>query len=229
MKKLLTSMMVLAAALSASAQNFTITDGNGTAYHDGDEVIVGYYRNQGSNYFWNPELTVKINKATLFGKSTLTMTAEASVADFAQFCAVEPCEQLGADPVVKTGSYSEGQTVALMLDAVRKPLPAEPVVVDLTVTDTRETVNLKVKFLPMSADEAGIDAPEAAPASTIRINGRSVSYHLNSAARFTLYNISGRPVVDRHISGSGSIDLGSYPAGVYVYRCSNATGKIVLR
>lgn len=240
MKKLFTTLMVLAAALTASAQNFIVTgvqnkDGEPVEIANGDVLNIapekGSTTRPGGPYFtWNPSLNVKVVTPTtsMLNLSTLTVTVSASVDNMVQFCAFDKmCKSVGTEAVSKSGECAKGASQALEIEILNKEMPAEGVDIKVTVTDSKETVEFTVHC--MTTDEAGISAPEASAENTIAISGRTVRYHLAETANFTLYNISGRAVVSRRIGGSGTLNLESFPAGVYVYRCGTATGKLLLR
>lgn len=244
MKKLLTSMMVLAAAFTAAAQDFTVTGLDNATYADGDEVNIGYVTSSfGPGFYdWNPELTVTINQVSgITGQCNLTVTAELAedskqyAGNFAQFCSTmtqtgedEPsCTPLESTAVTKTGSFALNSRVDLGIEALIKALPATPVKVNVTISSSAQTVNLTVNFL--LSEQTGIDAPEVS-ANSVTALGRTVNYNLIAPAQFTLYNISGRAMVNRRLAaGTGSMDLAGLPAGVYVYRCGELTGKLLLK
>lgn len=227
MKKIFTSLMILSAALSASAQNFTVGTPDGKTYADGDVINLGYTV-AGGFYIWNPELQVTVNSATsvISGQSAFTVTVSASAPNQVQFCGLDQnCVTIGADPASKTGRYGEGATFPLEVDIKTFANLTAPVESTITITDTKETVTLTVNFLP--TEQAGISETSAA-ANTLKFSGRTLHFSMESTANFSLYNISGRQVVSRSISGTGSLNLSAFPAGVYVYRCGSLTGKVLL-
>lgn len=230
MKKIFTSLMVLAAAFTASAQNFTVTGVDDVTYSDGDVINIGYTAGTRPNTIvWNPELIVHVDKATsaLTGKSAFTVSAVADVAGYVQFCGLNgQCQMIGGTTVSKNGSYGAGEIIPLEIDiAASKSVIPEPIEVKLTITDGTQTTNLTLNFL--TSEQAGIEAPELAE-SAVRISGRTLTYNVSSAENLTLFNISGRAVLSRTVSGTGSISLDGLPAGVYVYRMASATGKLLV-
>lgn len=233
MKKLFTSMLVLAAALCASAQDFTLTGADGVEYHDGDVVNVGYTPGRRPNTgTWDPELMVTINKVSAISqkaqlKVTANLVGTPEGFTFAQFCGLDgQCAILTAEPTTKTQSYALNAVAPLEIDAVNKPVADAPVEIKVTVATPSQTLSLTLNFL--AEEKAGIDNVETS-APAISLSGRVVHYNLPMvASQFTLYNISGRQVVNRTVSGVGSLNLGGFPAGVYVYRCGALTGKLLL-
>ena len=62
--------------------------------------------------------------------------------------------------------------------------------------------------------------------------GNVLSYDLPSASSLNVYSLSGKVVVNKTVSGNGSISLANLPKGIYVYKISgkiNKTAKIVIR
>lgn len=222
MKKLFTSLMVLAAALTASAQNFTVTGVDDATYTDGDVITVGPSVPRPGKFAWNPELIVHMSKA-----GNLTVTAEASVADIVQFCGLDgQCAMLGASGKEKQKWYGAGDICPLEIDiSAKNELIAQPVEVKVVITDGEQTMNLTLNFV---SESAGIDAPAAATQS-LTVSHRVLNYSVEGAVQLAVYNISGRAVVNRRVSATGSLNLAALPAGVYVYRLGNTTGKFLLR
>lgn len=226
MQKIFTSILLMAAALTAAAQNFTVTTPDGKTHADGDVINVGY-EFDGEYYDWLPELSVNINKATsaITGKSAFTVTATASRPDIVQFCGLTGACDILRPTVTKSNTYAAGAKFPLSIDIVESPaMIPEAIETKIEITDGVQTIKLTVNF---TTEQAGINAPATA-ANTVKFIGRTLHYSLESATSITLYNISGRPVISRSLSGTGSLNLSNIPAGVYVYRCGLSTGKVVL-
>ncbi len=232
MKKLFTSLTLFGAAVfGVSAQNFTVTGVDDVAYADGDVVNVGYTPSVvPGRYNWDPELVVHVNQATsaITGNSKFTVSVSANVDGKIQFCGLDgQCQMVTTAGVSKTGSYMAGSFIPLIIDiANERQMPAEPYVAKVTVTDGVETVNLTVSFNP--EPQAGLATAEVA-GSSIRVSNRTLHYTVDGTEGLTLYNISGRSVVNRTVSGTGSINLSGVPAGIYVYRFGALTGKVLVR
>ena len=68
MKKIFTSFICLAAALVASAQNFTVTGIDGVTYNDGDVVNIGYTAGQlPGKHNWDPEFAISVRPQSAHG------------------------------------------------------------------------------------------------------------------------------------------------------------------
>lgn len=220
MKLFFTSLVMFCGALMASAQNFTVSSSHGPVAN-GATIDCGYFEDDGE-FIWDPELKLQTNKA-----GTYSVTASASVPDVVQFCGLaEQCKMLSAEPFTRSKEYSADRTVLMQIDMERYEKITQPVVVDVTVTDGTETVSFTVNFL--TTENAGINAVKV-PAGNLSFSGRNLSYNLSSPESFTLYNIGGRQVYNRVLSTNGNIYLGNIPAGVYVYRCGNQTGKVIIK
>ncbi|MDE6513578.1 MAG: T9SS type A sorting domain-containing protein [Muribaculaceae bacterium] len=223
MNKIFTSLLMLGAAFAASAQNFTVSSVDGPVAN-GATLSVGYdYNSEWDMYDWDPELTIHANKA-----GTYTISATASESGVVQFCGFTGQCTILKPSASRSASISAGQEVPMQLDIKGAfELLSKPVSLEVTVTDGSETVKFTVNFVNEDRS-AGITAPAKA-AGTLRFAGRTLNFSLENAATFTLYNISGRQVMSRALNGTGSVNLSAIPAGVYVYRCGTATGKVIIK
>lgn len=223
MKKIFTSMLLMAAAVVASAQNFTVTAFDGTrTLKDGDVIECGYEEGEYFGNVWNPEINVECNKDL-----TLTVTANAPGGHKIQFCGLGQCVQLMGSPITRTKACISGQKEAMGLE-ILSGMIIDPVDATLKITDGTETVNITVTFRPESQEELGI-ANVAADGINIAVQGRTLNFDTTAPANLTLYTISGQSAISRRISGHGSLSLSHLPAGVYIYRADKKTGKFILR
>ena len=210
--------MMFCGALLASAQNFTVSSSKGPVAN-GASIDCGYIEDDGE-YIWDPELTLHTQK-----DGTYTITATANVPNLVQFCAITGvCKKVDGTET-RSGNISANRNIPLQLDIDEYNVIAQPVILDVTVTDGSETIAFTVNFL---TSEAGISDVKV-PSGNLRFTGRNFSYALNASEAFTLYNISGRQVYHRMLTANGNIYLGNIPAGVYVYRCGNQTGKVIIK
>lgn len=223
MKKIFTSMLLMAAAVVASAQNFTVTAFDGTrTLKDGDVIECGYEEGL-FGLTWDPAIEVLCNK-----NLTLTVTANAPAGNKIQFCGITGnCAMLSGTPETRSNAYSEGDKVPMQLDIMSGNI-VYPVDATLKITDGTETVNITVTFSPKAQEELSI-ADVAADGVKIALKGRTLNYNADSATDLTLYTISGQSAISRRISGHGSLSLTNLPAGVYIYRAGKKTGKFILR
>lgn len=227
MKKIFTSLFLMATAMIATAQNFTVTAFNGTkTLKDGDVIECGYEEPFPGWIQWDPTIVVTCNK-----NLTLTVTADAEpIAEGAiQICGISGlCQRLNGTPETRSNVYNAGDKVPMQLDIQNGGNVVEPANATLKITDGTETVNITVTFVGEPQEELAISSV-AAKGTQIRVNGRTLHFTADNAANLTLYTISGQSAISRRISGTGSINLTNLPAGVYIYRAGNKTGKIILR
>ncbi len=224
MKKLFTSMLMMAAAMVATAQNFTVTAFNGTkTLKDGDVIECGYEEGMFGNT-WDPAIDVVCNK-----NLTLTVTANAPAGNRIQFCGLSGnCSMLTGAAETRSNTYTEGTTVPMQLDIMNGDLD-EPVNATLKITDGTETVNITVTFMPEAQEDLASIGNVAAKGILVSAKGRTLNFSADRAADLTLYTISGQAAITRRINGQGSLNLNHLPAGVYIYRAGNKTGKLILR
>lgn len=227
MKKIFTSLFLMATAMVATAQNFTVTAFEGTkTLKDGDVIECGYEESPyGFGYVWDPSIVVTCNKSL-----TLTVTADAEqpAEGAVQFCGITGnCARLTGTPETRSNTYQAGDKVDMQLDIVGGNV-VEPVNATLKITDGQETVNITVTFVSEAQEELAISSV-AAKGTQVSVSGRTLHFVSDSAADITLYTISGQSALSRRLNGSGSINLSNLPAGVYIYRAGNKTGKIILR
>lgn len=217
----------MATALVATAQNFSVTAFEGTkTLKDGDVIECGYEENPlGADYGynWDPTIVVTCNK-----NLTLTVTADAPAGNKISFCGISgQCVMLTGTPETRSNVYNTGDKVPMQLDITNGNV-VEPVNATLKITDGQETVNITVTFVGEAQEELAINTV-AAKGVQISATGRTLRFVADNATDITLYTISGQSAVSRRISGSGSLNLSHLPAGVYIYRAGNKTGKIILR
>lgn len=223
MKKILTSLLMMAATLVASAQNFTVTAFGNQPVANGDNVKCGWTQNLGFANIYNPELMVHLQK-----NATITVTANGAPVDGvnAQFCGITgQCVQLTGTPVTRSGKYSAGDAVKLEVDVMMKKV-IRPLPVEVTVTDGLDVIKFTVTFV---ADEQTSIAEVGNGGNWLKVNGRTLAYGVEGSSQLTLYTIAGQTALSRSVSGNGSISLSGVPAGVYIYRLADKTGKIVVK
>ena len=89
---------------------------------------------------------------------------------------------------------------------------------------------LTINFSNRSAEEVGGVDNVAVNGEFVRLEGgNSLSYSVNGKEHLEVYSILGTRLVDRAISGHGSVDLNGLGRGVYIYRAGRISGKIVVK
>lgn len=232
MKKIFTSMVLMAAAIVASAQNYTVTAfGDETPLTNGQVITCGWhnpYPEAPMFREYNPELTVTAHK-----QITIMVTASGHAVDGlnAQICGFGGCKPLLNDEkIFDTKVLQAGQKFDLQLDvtdmAGLELTETLPVTVKISDGQSAEEMVLTINFV--GEEQASIKGANIA-ATSVRVQGRTLHYNSDNAAELTLYTISGQSAISRRISGQGSVNLSALPAGVYIYRAGNKTGKLILR
>lgn len=90
-------------------------------------------------------------------------------------------------------------------------------------------ITLEVVYVIRPAGESGI-ANVTAGGDYVRLeSGNTLSFNFSDATRLEVYSILGNRLIDRKVSGNGSVSLGNLGRGVYVYRAGRLTGKIVVK
>lgn len=73
---------------------------------------------------------------------------------------------------------------------------------------------------------AGVEGIEVC-ADSVVFHGNSLSYDLAQASQLSLYSLSGKTVLTRGVSGSGSVSLDGLSKGIYLYRLTGKNGKVI--
>ncbi len=74
--------------------------------------------------------------------------------------------------------------------------------------------------------ENGASITEVKTADTLKAVAGGLSFNAETATQLYVTNILGVNVCNRQVSGEGTVAL---PAGLYVYRFGNKTGKIYVK
>ena len=78
---------------------------------------------------------------------------------------------------------------------------------------------------------AGVNSVSA-DVNKISVSGKSLKYTVDKASKLSVFSLSGRTVIERQVSGTGSISLENLPGGVYLYRLNGnkvKAGKFVIK
>ena len=63
--------------------------------------------------------------------------------------------------------------------------------------------------------------------NSVVFKGNSLSYDVNGASQLSVYSLSGKTVINKSVSGNGSVSLEGLSKGVYMYRLTGKNGKTV--
>lgn len=239
MNKLFTSLAALSVALSMSAEvpqllHDNVVLANGATYEVGYEAVT------------YGTFTMYTTDAHLFAKcsnnANIAVVISADKSGI-QFCAWDNCEQITpgeGNAVTKKGSLVADVATDLKIErTTTSTVPTEEITVTVTaydVTAPNETTTVTVKFMPEDAEtvaarqgSAAISAVAAAANFVKMTAARTLAYRLPAATTLAIYNISGVKVVERTLSGEGTLALDRLPRGIYVYQAAGLTGKLLVK
>ena len=231
-KLLLVSLSILSAfsALSAKELKFSVGENavaNGGVYEFSGYTVYSYTSTQ-DEVFIDPEVYL-VSDVT--GDVSIKTTANYPV----QVCIGGQCT---ADEIIEKNNlpFSANKKENLLLDCsvyVNKGdeivLPAIEVLVEAWYSNDPATVYSFT--LKMGDVNAGVN-DIVKDKNAVKVVGKTLSYNLNAASLVSLYNLAGSAVGSFKVNGSGSLNLESLPAGIYLYRIEGAareTGKFIIR
>lgn len=86
----------------------------------------------------------------------------------------------------------------------------------------------------MTVEMGNVAAVETIGANmnNIIVKGKNLLYDVNGASNLCVYSLSGRSLINKNVSGNGTVSLESLPAGIYLYRLNGKTrktGKFIIR
>lgn len=73
---------------------------------------------------------------------------------------------------------------------------------------------------------AGVEGIEA-DLDTVTFNGNVLSYDLTQVCNLNVYSLSGKMVINKEVSGHGTINMDSLSKGIYLYRLTGKNGKVI--
>lgn len=229
MKKLLLSAILIAGAtFGASAQLSFVFDGetveSGSTVKWLEYETYPYGKNK-TEIFIKPELFLNSAKA---GNVNISTKSNYDV----QVCIGGQCE--AATSVVKENiPFQANKPEDLLIDcSIYVSNDEELVVPEIKVdilasyTDGSSPVTLT---LIMGSENAGVEGV-AVDAARVAVSGKTLHYTVDKTSNLSVYSLSGRAIVNRQVSGKGSISLENLPAGVYLYRVAGGkAGKFVIK
>lgn len=246
MNKIFTSILALACLGIADASALTLTY-DGQPVKDGDEITLGYTP-VGPLAEWNPSFY-----ATGTPGSNLVVSIAATPADiqmYFQDCSLGLCKEAPKTTVYYWGTEEEKndkdnpKQVDFTSYPVHLEIHRQTFLVDIVKTQgdlqgvmtvyeenaPEEKVTVTINFLVKPADEVGALDNVAANGEYVRLeSGNTLSYNLNGNTHIEVYSILGTRMIDRHVSGHGSLSLSGLGRGVYIYRAGKLSGKVVVK
>ncbi len=82
-------------------------------------------------------------------------------------------------------------------------------------------------YIDVNTTRAGIGNVDAAPVASFRNN--VLSYNLQTPATLAVYSITGASVINRTVSGNGTVDFSTLPRGIYIYTLGGKATKVLVR
>ena len=243
MNKIFTSILALACLGVADASAVTLTC-DGQQVKDGDEITIGYTA-VGPLAQWEPNFT-----ATGTPGSNLVVSVSATPADLQKFfqdCSFGVCKEAPRTTVYHWGTEEEmlqGGNVDFtsypvhleihrqtdLLDKVKNQGDLQGVLTVYEENNPDDKVTVTINFLVKPAEEVGALDNVAANGEYVRLeSGNTLSYNLNGNTHIEVYSILGTRMIDRHVSGHGSLSLSGLGRGVYIYRAGKLSGKVVVK
>lgn len=243
MNKIFTSILALACASMAYAGNLSLTYDSETVI-SGSTINIGY-KTVGPIATWESSFYVT---ATPGSNLVVEISATpAAIASKFQDCSFGLCKESPKKSVYFWGTQEEfesGKQVDIMAYPAQLEIHrmAEPIAVAeaggdlagvLTVYEEsapNDKITVTINFIVKPAEEVGGVDNVAVNGEFVRLeSGNSLSYNVNGNGRLQVYSILGTRLVDRAVSGHGSLDLSGLGRGVYIYRTGRISGKIVVR
>lgn len=234
MKKLLLATLLAAGGMiPMSAGEFSVLFENEPIENGSTVVFEGYSLDiqeypgfDMKFYTWtvDPELYLVSDSAdpmTIHAKSL-------NGVDF-QLCAGGTCMR-GTDITKPVEALKADTPLNLQLDwtksVIDEPeieIPAMEIAVEIYYTSNPSDVfSFTLKMGGFKA--AGVDSVGADDVNVV-LKGNALYYDLPSASQISVYSLSGKTVLNKTVSGNGSLSLDGLSKGVYLYRVSGKSNK----
>ena len=221
------SMVPMAAAeFSVLFQDKPIENGSTVKFDEYTVTEQGYEGFEDKFYSWkvDPELYLVSD-----AEGPLTVHAVSQNGEEFQLCAGGNCI-MGTDLIKNAVMPEVNVPLNLQLDwaknTINEPeifIPALEIFVEVYYNNAPSN---KLTFtLQMGGFEAAGVVSIVADAGSVVLNGKTLQYDLAGPSQISVYSLSGKTVLNKAISGSGSISLDGLSKGVYLYRLSGKSNK----
>ena len=230
MNKIFTSILALACASMAYADGFHFIY-DGKEIKTDTSIEVGYVMQVPaiSLVAWEPSLEI-------VSSSDTQITLEGTCDDESLAPSFQDCTENCVPAPFKTTYTLDANTPkprGIHRSATKLTDDTKDLVGVLTAYENGNPSNkivLTINFSNRSAEEVGGVDNVAVNGEFVRLEGgNSLSYSVNGKEHLEVYSILGTRLVDRAISGHGSVDLNGLGRGVYIYRAGRISGKIVVK
>lgn len=97
----------------------------------------------------------------------------------------------------------------------------------LEVILTDKNMDVLGFYVDVNTTRAGIADLNTAPVASFRNN--VLTYSLQAPATLAVYSITGASVINRSVSGNGTVDFSTLPRGIYIYTLGGKASKVLVR
>lgn len=234
MKKLLLSIILLGGAfVNNYAQDLVFTY-EGTPVENGATIKFEGYETKTYEsmpgyveYKVDPHINILSNQNTLVNISVVSN-------EMVNLCAGGACVS-SENPSKEKVQLIGGTPLDLQLDYADESYDGEDVEIPeikmvITAYSTSNPSNKITLNVTMGGFTAAVESLSV-NSDIVTIKGKALNFNLNQSSPLSVYSLSGKTLINKTVSGSGSIDLSTLPAGVYVYKMgrNGKTGKFIIR
>ena len=146
------------------------------------------------------------------------------------FCAFDGlCLAPGKDLLKSNFLLEENKPANLLLDWMEETYDGSDIDIPLIkMTITAWDYDNPDNTITLNVQMGGFNTPVekvVSQGNNITLSGKNLNYNFSSSAVVNIYSLSGKTVLNKKISGAGSINLSNLPSGVYLYRVEGKNGK----
>lgn len=232
MKKLLLATFLAAGAMAPmSAQVLTVQFEGEDVENGGTVVYRGYTPSEFEDIpgyiIWtvDPELHLVASEQD-------PITIHASSDTSFQLCAGGQCQR-GTDITKSVENFVVGVPLNLQLDWETESfgedeieIPEIKIDIELWYDANPNNVYSITLIMGGVNASAGVESIGSSLNSVV-FNGKSLSYDVNGASQLSVYSLSGKTIMNKTVSGNGSLSLEGLSKGVYMYRLTGKNGKAI--
>lgn len=229
-KFLLSALLIGSTLLAANAQGLTFV-------YEGEELPNNAtIEVKGWEWLGGIEETMPVIKPEVYLKSEVnsTVTIEANSNEEVQICIGDLCQsntQFNIADLAFEAGVERSVELDYFLFTMGSDISFPSITVNIKAYDQNDPAISASVTIKMGGDLAGVEGITA-DGNNISVDGGKLNYVVDSASELTLYSLSGKTLVNRTVVGDGSIDLTSYPSGVYLYRLTGKNkkaGKFIIK
>lgn len=194
---------------------------------DGVTVEIGYTKPNENlpRYQWDADLYLEA-----LADTDIALTCSSPEGKGWQCCAGGNCVAISpSSPAEKTLVLDQGDKENLQIETMgmyKEALP-ETNLAYLELISSEGEYKITISALPVSAEQVGIKTI-ASNGNYVQVINRRVNYNFAAPTAMTVYSIDGKAVASYCLNATGSLDV-NIPAGVYVYRAGNVSGKMLVK